>query len=220
MTRFDYRAAEPPEGFDLLNRRARYQYTAQQAQEYFAWHQAILQERISYLLNFCSQDSGITYKELWTFPDGLLPLWRWFLQNSEVVPLAPEDREKMQEDLAVQMAGHPKGVISDIVADMIPERVLSQKTEEIIQDIAMYVGDGFTRLSSKLYWELLRKPKSEVSYNCAVINGLTPPGIIPGHTLYLEPISIVKVQALHLVDGYAREEDLHWIIKKEWLCGV
>ena len=216
----DYQGAKPPEGLDLLNGNARYQYTSKQAQEYFSWHQAVLQERIAYLLNFCSQDSGVSYEELRTFPDGLRPMWRWFLGIAEVVPLAPDAREEMMRNLMGQLAGHPKNVIADIVADMIPERVLSPKTEEILQDIAMYVGDGFTRRTPKLYWELLTKAKSEVSYNHAIINDLTPPGIIPGHTLWLEPIGLVRIQALHLIDGCAEGDDLYKMITKEWMRGT
>lgn len=220
MKSTDYQAAKPPEGFDLLDLNAPYRQTARQAQEYFSWHQAILQERISYLLNFCSQVSRVPYEVLYSFPDGMVPLWRWFLQIAELVPLTPEARKKMEISLAGQMAGHPQNVMADIVADMIPERVLSTKTEEIIRDIAMYVGDGFIRLSPKLYWELFRKSKMDIGYGQAVINGLTPPGIIPGRTLSMEPIGIVRVQALRLVDGYAKEDDLYGVIKKEWLRGA
>lgn len=220
MRSSDYQAVKPPDGFDLLDQNARYRYTRRQAQDYFAWHQAVLQERITYLLKFCARGSGTPYEELRTFPDGLRPLWRWFLEIGEIVPFDSKAREKMVGDLSGQLAGYPKSIISDIVADMIPEKVLSPKTEMILQDIAMYVGDGFTRLSPKLHWEMLLKPKTEVSYNRAVINGFTPPGTIPGHTLWMEPIGIIRVQALRLVEEYAQEGDLYEMIKKEWMCGI
>ncbi len=99
---------------------------------------------------------------------------------------------------------------------MIPEKIMTRKTEEVLWDIAMYVGDGFTRISPKLHWELFCDDRSDVCYNHAVVRGFTPPGIIPGQTLWVEPIGLVRVQALHFVQGEGDEHDLRDIIMK-WL---
>lgn len=214
-----YNSVKFPENFRIDNIDSLRSHTPKQAQKFFIWHQSVLHERVDYLLKFCSQSSGISFEDLYAFPNGTLPIWRWFLKIAEVVPLSPEDKERMFRRLAPQMAGHPSSVMSDVISDLIPDYVMSAKTEEILWDIAMYVGDGFTRISPKLHWELFSKKKSDVDYNRPVIQGFTPPGIIPGRTLWMEPIGIVRVQALHFVDGEGKESDLNDIVKK-WISGA
>jgi hypothetical protein len=214
-----YEAAKFPKDFDIMDTSLVCHYTPKRAQDFYHWHQSVLQDRIHYLLNFCSQASGIAYERLYSFPDGSLPLWRWFLQVVETVPLTPEEKEKMFQKLAPQMKGHPPQVISDVISDMIPDWVLSKKSEEILWDIAMYVGDGFTRLSPKLHWELFRDHKADVSYNRAVVRGFTPPGIVPGRTAWAEPLGLVRVQALHFVKGTGSEYGLQDIIMQR-MSGV
>ena len=219
MGLLSYKTAEFPNNFDPLDFDSLHRCTPKKANNFFHWHQEILQDRVYYLLNFCSQCSGVPYEKLHSFPHGTLPLWHWFLETAEVVPLSLAEKEAMYKKLVPQMTDHPAKVVSDIVSDLIPDNVMAPETEKLLWDIAMYVGDGFTRLSPKLHWELFRDGKSDVSYNHPVVRGFTPPGIIPGRTLWIDPISLVRVQALHFVKGSGTAHDLQDIIM-EWMVGV
>lgn len=212
MPIYQYEEAIHPGVYDPYDLKSPHRCTEKQARAYFEWHQAVLQERISYLLERCSQDSGVPVAKLREFPSGTLPLWEWFLSVAEVVPTTQDERLKHQADLEAQLIRHPSKVVSDIVADMTPKYLLSVTTEAILRDIAMYVGDGFTRISSKLHWELYRECKSDYSYNHAVVRGFASPRAIPGKTLWLEPIGLVRVQALHLLDGSQDTHDLLQIV--------
>ena len=52
--------------------------TTRETRAYFAWFQEIMPQRINYLLNYCSAEMGVSLRELRAFPDGFLPLWKWF----------------------------------------------------------------------------------------------------------------------------------------------
>ncbi len=107
MDILNYEAAKFPEEAAVWDPNSLRCYSPQKARSFFLWHQAILQERVHYLIDFCSQASGIPYEKLYSFPEGAVYLWRWFLQNAQVVPLPLEEREKMHEKIAPQLAGHP-----------------------------------------------------------------------------------------------------------------
>lgn len=219
MSPIAYQAATPPGPYDPYDLYSPYRCTKKQADVYFQWHQSILQERIDYLLETCHQDSGVPISVLRDFPSGTVPFWRWFLSVAEVVPITEEQKEQIQANLAGQLRNHPPYAISQIVEDMTPSHLLSSTTEIILRDVAMYVGDGFTRISPKIYWEIFRQYKSDYCYNHAVIRGFTPPGIRPGYDQWFEPIGMVRVQALHLLRHEAAESDLFNLINL-WSDGL
>jgi len=211
-----YETAKFPEYFDVLDHDSLRSYTPKKARDFFLWHQGVLQERIHYLLDFCAKATGVSCEGLYTFPDGILPLWRWFLQVAKVTSLSSEEKKRMYEKLAPQMAGHPPQVILDVISGLIPDKVMTRETEALLWDISMYVGDGFTRLSPKLQWELYRDHRSEVSYNHPVVRGFTPSGTVPGTRLWIQPISLVRFVALDHVDGVGTEHDL-WDAVLKWI---
>ena len=66
--------------------------TTRETRAYFAWFQEIMPQRINYLLNYCSAEMGVSLSELRAFPDGSLPLWKWFRIHQTMRHTTPDRR--------------------------------------------------------------------------------------------------------------------------------
>ena len=110
--------------------------TAREARTYFAWFQETMPQRIEYLLNYCSAEMGISISELRIFPDGFLPLWKWFRIHQTLRRSTPEEIADMERKY---------GFLGE---SWIMKEVLDELTERLHFDIGMFFGDQFVKALS------------------------------------------------------------------------
>ena len=134
--------------------------TAREARTYFAWFQEIMPQRIEYLLNYCSAEMGVSLSELRAFPDGFLPLWKWFRIHQTMRHTTPEERAEMEQMY---------GFLGD---SWVLKEVLDEPTERLHFDIGMFFDDQFVRhYPNDLYWSYYLTPKNEMFARAPVIFG-------------------------------------------------
>ena len=126
--------------------------TAREARTYFAWFQEIMPQRIDYLLNYCSAEMGVSLSELQAFPDGFLPLWKWFRIHRTMRNTTPEEIADMRRKY---------GFLGE---SWVHKRILDDTTERLHYDIGMFFGDQFVRhYPDELRWSYRLKPQSYIS---------------------------------------------------------
>ncbi len=128
--------------------------TTREARAYFAWFQEIMPQRINYLLNYCSAEMGVSLRELRAFPDGFLPLWKWFRIHQIFRLSTPEEIADMRQK---------HGFLGE---SWVHKRILDDATERLHYDIGMFFGDQFVRhYPGELRWSYLPTEAAEL-YPC------------------------------------------------------
>ena len=134
--------------------------TAREARTYFAWFQETMPQRIEYLLNYCSAEMGISISELRIFPDGFLPLWKWFRIHQTLRRSTPEEIADMERKY---------GFLGE---SWIMKEVLDELTERLHFDIGMFFGDQFVKhYPTELSWSYYLTPKRDIFVKAPVIIG-------------------------------------------------
>ena len=134
--------------------------TTRETRAYFAWFQEIMPQRINYLLNYCSAEMGVSLSELRAFPDGFLPLWKWFRIHQTMRNTTPEEIADMRRRY---------GALGE---SWVQKRILDDATERLHYDIGMFFGDQFVRhYPNELRWSYRLKPRSYIHVKVACIWG-------------------------------------------------
>lgn len=176
-----------------------YDWTKKEAEEYYSWFLKHVPIRAKYVLEKATGNSVNLDDESIDTPVVLELVWSWFLQVAmlEKVPLKERMRNR---GLFVKFGGSFSSPIR-----------LSASAEFLVRDIGMLLGYLYTRDHSCLKWELLTEPKNSVYFNHPVISGFVDANCTPPFHTEMEPINLVRVQALNLVDGSSKDTDLREI---------
>ena len=128
-------------------------------------------------------------------PDSLLVLGKWFSQNVATMERPEEEKKAKAEELAR---------LSDKLRPMyeVPDWVLTERTFSLITDIGMYLGETFQANYSVIKWDLFIKTKLWADHQWPVLRGF-------GRTDICNPLGLVHVLALGLVDGTRKAGGLH-----------
>ena len=78
--------------------------------------------------------------------------------------------------------------------DIVPDKVLSERTISVCVDIGIAFGEMLTKCHSKLSWVFHHKQKNDVNYQQPVIVGFK-------HKVELNPVRLLSVAACKFADG-------------------
>ena len=141
-----------PEFFDLL--------TTKQAREYLEWYKSEVPKRFEYLISYCAQEMKIPRSELLKFPEGCIPLWKWFQTKLTMRPTTQEEQDKMRREFGFLGEWH------------VLKRIVTEESRSIAYDISMYYGHQLvSRYPNDLAWGFVLKPAGIVYYKSPVITG-------------------------------------------------
>lgn len=160
--------------------------TEAEARQFFAWHMQNLPGRVGYLCRLCKLPPYTDSATYRWHTAHLLKIWKWFLR-------------------VAQIEGDPE----------TGRKRFSVATEYVLRDIGMYFGEMCVSTLPGLKWDYYTKPKSDAFVNEPVISGFVDHSFEPLVPFSCEPVNLVRVKALNLLDGTQRSTDLydlfwHW----------
>lgn len=132
--------------------------TPKQAQEHFDWFINEIPSRIEMLIG-AIKDTGTNSNEIDFTVESLKPLWVWFKERITTVPRSSEEIDRI------------KNSVPEWIRDDVQDWDLSKETLTLAIDIAIYLSEVFIRNNPSLHWGLLKKPKSDISFNRPVVFG-------------------------------------------------
>ncbi|MBQ7874855.1 MAG: hypothetical protein IJ306_06850 [Oscillospiraceae bacterium] len=187
---FEYEFAVPP--FPLEYEK----WNKKQAQEYFDWFVEQVPIRAEYILNKALAYWGYDPKTVTDPETKILLVWRWFLKFARVEETSAEEREANRP--LVERFGKSWEVLYK----------LTPVTEFFIRDIGMLFGQLLYDELGTLEWGIGGKPKSYVFYNHPILKGFIFTNFNPPAKDEVDPIHLVDVQAVGLLDNSVTEQDL------------
>ena len=158
-----------------------FELTPKQAKEYFLWYTSEIPNRIALLWEYMKQERPEAEPFDYS-PESLLPLWEWYEQKIEQVPMTAEEIER-------RVRVFPKYLESDIRKNT---KKFTDETLSLALDISIYLGEVVVKNYPHLRWNYRTRPKREFSVYRPVIDGLN-------YKMTLEPTQIVFVLMLKSV---------------------
>lgn len=183
---FLYDYAIPPYGFDYQT------MTKKEAEEHFNWFLAEIPNRINYLESFCGNKVNLDFSY-----ESLIDLWKFFLSVGRTEPI-PKDELK---ELRTQFKAFGD--------DFVGTEQLSVSTEYLVRDIGIYLSEVYKKNSPEIYWHFTTKPKSYFFVNRPMLTGFVDNNYNPPYKCECDPIHMVGVQAVGLLDGSSDVYDLY-----------
>ncbi len=161
-------------------------FSKSEAQHFFNWYISNIPERIRYLARHCGLPEYVDSASYDWNTSSLIKIWKWFLRYADV-----------EQDPITGTQG------------------LSVMTHYVIRDIGMYIGEMFVNVYPQLSWGFYTKPKSDVFVNEPVLFGFVDRSYVPPFQMPFEPINMVCVKALNILDKSQSVSDLydlfqHW----------
>ena len=161
-------------------------FSEYEAKKFFEWYMQNIPDRIAYLSQQCQLPEYTSSTSYEWKAAHLVRIWKWFLRIA--------------------------GVEIDPVTG---EKRFSVITEYVLRDIGMYIGEMFVNTCPHLRWDYYTKPKSDIFVNEPVILGFVDNTYVPPFYLRFEPIHMVRMKALNMLDGTQHTSDLydlfmHW----------
>lgn len=142
------------EFFDML--------TTKQAKEYLEWYKSEVPKRFLYLISYCAQEMKIPKSELLKFPEGCIPLWKWFQTKLTMRPTTQEEQEQMRREFGFLGEWH------------VLKKIVTEEARSIAYDISMYFGyQLISHYPNDLEWGYVLKPKDIVYLKSPVITGFS-----------------------------------------------
>ncbi|MCL2706551.1 MAG: hypothetical protein FWE97_00010 [Dehalococcoidia bacterium] len=136
--------------------------TPKVAEEYFAWFKDNIPNELANLNDAVGKPVVLDFS-----PDSLISLEKWFISVRKYVKLS---KKQILEDFG----NAPEYILQEMMQNRYAPTV---GTADLGAKIAIYFGEIFTRNDSGLYWDYVKKPKSDVCFNEPVIYGFTPPNL-------------------------------------------
>lgn len=173
------------------------EFNKYETDNYFNWFIEKIPERLDYLKFKCSTDLGIQEDLIDLSPESLIVIWDWFLKIVEI-----EDNQNYNPGIFVS----------------ISNKQLTLESEYIIRDIAMYVGETFIRNVNGIKWSYNKPPKMDVNDNMPLLAGFMfkncktlfkTKQVINNFQEVFEPVGMVRVQALKILDNTQNRNDLY-----------
>jgi len=180
--------------------------TKRQVTVTFDWCMENMQMMIEWVRDNCSEALGISKDKLDSSLESIIYIWRWFLSIASLEYLKAEELEPMIN--IRKKYGQPTELPFESTVR------LSEKTNYIMLDIAMYIGKCFTLLRPQLQWDCITKPKSDMFYGQPILRGFQATFMgVTGET-YCPVFHRVGVQASHCIYGTQKETDMYEACKK------
>lgn len=193
-----------------------------EAQRYFDWFMETKSARLEQLKNLVD-DTGYESAHLDYSDESLVYVWRWYLDNVELVD-RPE--EEIQEEVERETAGLTRiaiskgGVMTELNQQQMYDHLYNEKPHKkvstpwrfIARDIGLYLGECLIKKHEDrgLYWGFVTKPKNYVSVNRPVIRGLKGRTVDPESEVQAGGCGEVKRATEDTGDAMAR-----WLVRDE-----
>ena len=146
-----YEGVNPPLEKDF------YSLSKEEALSYFDWFIGVIPERVELLRKACKSD-GVGDILDYT-PESLVPLWRWYLGDVQIVPISQEKHE-------AQLAAAP-----DYLKENVRRYEIAGGYRLIAWDISIYFAECMLRACPTLRWGVVFKPKNYIHLNMPVLVG-------------------------------------------------
>lgn len=169
------------------------EYSSIEAENYFNWYQSKIRERIEYLFKACSSYNKINMEEICFDKKSLIYIWKWFFSVAVI-----ERKSKIE----IRFKKFKEDFSND------DSEKFSIKTEYIIRDIGMYLGEMFVNNHSQIYWTYYTQPNTDFFVNQPLLQGFEDKEFNPPYKMEFEPIHMVGVIAANMFDDTQRVEDL------------
>ncbi len=183
-----------------------FELTPKQAKEYFLWYTSEIPNRIAllweYMKHECPETEPFDYS-----PESLLPLWEWYEQKIEQVPMTAEEIER-------QVRVFPKYLESEIRKNT---KKFTDETLSLALDISIYLGEVVVKNYPHLRWNYRTRPKREISTYRPVIDGLNyKMKLEPSRSLFVLTLESTKEKnPTRLYDLYRNCEPEYFIPLKQ-----
>ena len=139
--------------------------TPKVAQHYFEWFKENIPNEV-YLLQLGMLEDPFARKiPLDYSPESLKTLYEWYLTMRKYKKLS---KKQILEDFA----DAPDYIIQEMLVNRYAPTV---GIVDLATKLAIYSGEVFIHNDSDLYWDYVKKPKTDESYNMPVIFGFSPP---------------------------------------------
>lgn len=170
---------------------------------FFQWFLSHVEERINYLTAYISLKENTSESHASLSPDSLIPLWAWFISVAQI-----EKPSRAYNSFFPAKMEDPKKSFSDYIANS-NEKCFSVKTEYILRDVGMYLGQVFVENNPCIFWTYYEQPKEDFFVNTPVLSGFEDSRFTPPFKMVFEPIHMAGVQAAKLLKDEGRNEDLY-----------
>ena len=183
-----------------------FELTPKQAKEYFLWYTSEIPNRIALLWEYMKQERPETEPFDYS-PESLLPLWEWYEQKIEQVPMTAEEIER-------RVRVFPKYLESEIRKNT---KKFTDETLSLALDISIYLGEVVVKNYPHLRWNYRTRPKREISVYRPVIDGLNNKmKLEPSRSLFVLTIESTKEKnPTRLYDLYRNCEPEYFIPLKQ-----
>lgn len=183
-----------------------FELTSKQAKEYFLWYTSEIPNRIALLWEYMKQERPETEPFDYS-PESLLPLWEWYEQKIEQVPMTAEEIER-------RVRVFPKYLESEIRKNT---KKFTDETLSLALDISIYLGEVVVKNYPHLRWNYRTRPKREISTYRPVIDGLNNKmKLEPSRSLFVLTIESTKEKnPTRLYDLYRNCEPEYFIPLKQ-----
>ena len=182
------------------------EFNHEEAEAFFQWHMAHIDERISYLRSVLEEENAPRKLDL--SPESLMPIWRWFLSVAEIEQ-TPTDRLEELEALWLS-----KNI--PFTEDWLrrSQQQFSLETEYILRDIGMYLGQVFVLNHPEITWTYYETPKTDFFVNIPLLSGFYDMHFSPPFRMFFVLFYMSGVQAARMFRGAQSENDLFRIYKR------
>ena len=183
-----------------------FELTPKQAKEYFLWYTSEIPNRIALLWEYMKQERPETEPFDYS-PESLLPLWEWYEQKIEQVPMTAEEIER-------RVRVFPKYLESEIRKNT---KKFTDETLSLALDISIYLGEVVVKNYPHLRWNYRTRPKREISVYRPVIDGLKYKDTLePSRSLFVLTLKSTKEKnPTRLYDLYRNCEPEYFIPLKQ-----
>lgn len=193
----------PPTGIDYDS------WDKHTADRYFKWFIEQIPIRMEYFQKRVADDLKIEKLLLDYSPESLITVWDWYIKVAIIEDVPAETIKRIKQSPAYNLFGE----------SYINKEQLSLNSILIQRDIGMYLAQVFLKESPKLQWTYEHDPPSKkvknVFNNRPALTGF----IGVNHPYSFEPIHMVGVQGISVLEGDAKKQDLFDLYNQysEWL---
>ncbi len=129
-----------------------FELTPKQAKEYFLWYTSEIPNRITLLWEYMKQERPESEPFDYS-PESLLPLWEWYEQKIEQIPMTAEEIER-------RVRVFPKYLESEIRKNT---KKFTDETLYLALDISIYLGETVIKNYPNLHWGHFTRPRRDLS---------------------------------------------------------
>ena len=186
------------------------EFSSAETKTFFDWYMNEVPKRIEYVAVMCSKYLDINPSNMDLSPESLTHIWQWFLEIAEIERTPNSQLKHIKE----QYKDFPFSFSEYLVNES--KEQFSLKTEYIIRDIGMYMGQVFVHNNPRIHWGYYEKPKTDFFVNVPLLLGFEDSSFTPPFKCGFEPIHMVGVQAAHIWDKTQKNEDL-FLLYQHWM---